>query len=93
MEIPAEQSQNATEVAATQIGKRKLRTVRCRMVQSTLLPHNPQVEEEKNGGDQVEENNCGEQEELCGSQGKKKRKTKGKTTTPQSRSSKSNKVK
>lgn len=86
MEPPAEQSGNATEVGATEIGKRELRSVRRKLVQSTLLPHKPQ-EQEENGVDQEEENNCGEEAELCGSQGKKKRKSQVKKT-PQSRSSK-----
>ncbi|XP_038898741.1 uncharacterized protein LOC120086264 isoform X2 [Benincasa hispida] len=91
METPAEQSGNVTEVGATETGKRELRSVRRKLVQSTLLPHKPQ-EQEENGIDQEEENNCGEEEELCGSQGKKKRKSKGKAT-PQSRSSKKAKEK
>lgn len=86
MESPAEQAGNATEVGSTEIGKRELRSVRRKLVQSTLLPHKPQ-EQEENGGGPDEENNCVEDEELCGSQGRKKRESKGKTT-PQSRSSK-----
>ncbi|XP_022140030.1 uncharacterized protein LOC111010770 isoform X2 [Momordica charantia] len=86
MESPAEQAGNATEVGSSEIGKRELRSVRRKLVQSTLLPHKPQ-EQEENGGGPDEENNCVEDEELCGSQGRKKRESKGKTT-PQSRSSK-----
>ena len=86
MDTPPLQSVNATEVGATETAKRELRTVPRKLVQSTLLPHKPQDQEE-NGVDREEVNNCREEEELCGSQGKKKRKSKGKTT-PQSRSSK-----
>ncbi|XP_023523707.1 uncharacterized protein LOC111787864 isoform X1 [Cucurbita pepo subsp. pepo] len=78
MESPAKQSGDAMETDGTEIGKPMPRSVQRRMVQSTLLPHKAQ-EHEENGGDQ--------EEELCGSQGKKKRKSKGKTT-PQSRSAK-----
>ncbi|KGN54574.1 uncharacterized protein LOC101216488 isoform X2 [Cucumis sativus] len=91
MDTPPLQSVNATEVGATETAKRELRTVPRKLVQSTLLPHKPQDQEE-NGVDREEVNNCREEEELCGSQGKKKRKSKGKTT-PQSRSSKKAKEK
>ncbi|KAA0045241.1 putative P-loop containing nucleoside triphosphate hydrolases superfamily protein [Cucumis melo var. makuwa] len=91
MDTPPLQSVNATEVDATETGKRQLRSFPRKLVQSTLLPHKPQDQEE-NGVDREEMNNCREEEELCGSQGKKKRKSKGKTT-PQSRSSKKAKEK
>lgn len=66
------------------------RSVRRRMVQSTLFPHNPQVTEPT--GDQRKDSNCSEDEagdedaEACGSQ-KGKRKRKGRGATPQKNSS------
>ncbi|XWS25152.1 hypothetical protein CRYUN_Cryun27aG0046100 [Craigia yunnanensis] len=72
------------------------RSVLRRLVQSTLFPHKspemePKVDQKANEGE--DENNDGEDEEFCGSQGKKKgRKRKGKIT-PQNRASKKAKEK
>ena len=67
------------------------RTVRRRLVQSTLFPHKspeiePKVDQKPEEG---QDDNCdGEDDEFCGSQGKKRgRKLKGKVT-PQNRASK-----
>lgn len=71
--------------------QRERRTVRRRLVQSTLFPHKlpeiePKVEQKTNEGE--DDNNDGQGEEFCGSQGKGKgRKRKGKVI-PQNRASK-----
>ncbi|KAL5776969.1 hypothetical protein ACOSP7_009895 [Xanthoceras sorbifolium] len=65
------------------------RNMRRRLIQSTLFPHKSQ-EIETNGGDQKADKDCevdgdneDDQEYCCGSQGKKTRKRKGKTMTPE----------
>ncbi|XP_022748659.1 uncharacterized protein LOC111298179 isoform X2 [Durio zibethinus] len=76
--------------------QRERRIVRRRLVQSTLFPHKspeiePKVDQKAKTGE--DDNNDGEDEEFCGSQGEKKgRKRKGKVI-PQNRASKKAKEK
>lgn len=66
------------------VGSPKRRNVRRRLVQSTLFPHKPQEPGDK--ADEKDETGCrqderGEEVELCASEDKK-RKSRGKATTP-----------
>lgn len=87
MEKLAEEGGQVTVIGSNQMERR---SVRRRLVQSTLFPHRPP--EVESTGDQKcdncnEENRNSEDEEYCGSQGKKTRRRKGKST-PQDGASK-----
>ena len=85
---PTESDRSPQELSPADLRPPERRSVRRRLVQSTLFPHNPQPKGcEENGEDVGDGDNGGGEDEDCGgSQSKKKRKAKGKTT-PSKRSS------
>lgn len=76
----------AAELSRDELRQPERRSVRRRLVQSTLFPHkengDPKGERDSDRADN------GEDEECCGSQSNKRRKAKGKPTTPKRASKK-----